>query len=183
MKYLKKILPATAAVFISSSAANAGTLTFFDDLVNGSEKFSISCTLGCAGWNGSSFVDADANTLLVAKQGSPESEAIQVNSLTGTTAFTTGTKDPSYQGEVVQLTSSAEYLYFKGGTVAGVVYNTGGAGNVFTYAKLGQGKTSGPSLSHVTEFGEVSAVPLPAGVVLLLTGVGGLAVTRRKKVA
>lgn len=80
------------------------------------------------------------------------------------------------------FTSSAEYIVFKlgGGTRSFFLKLLGDGPIELSFAKNG---STGGGLSHYTEFGErpSSPVPVPAAGFLLLTGLGGLGLMRRRR--
>jgi hypothetical protein len=102
--------------------------------------------------------------------------------------------DGSDNKEDYTWTTNAQYILLKIGNLPDVTFirNTGGYGNVFTYVKA----EGGHGLSHFNGFGEYecpegtpgcgggvtppSPVPLPAGMPLLLVGLGALGFMRRK---
>lgn len=85
------------------------------------------------------------------------------------------------------FTSSAKYLLIKTGQGpnVGLIHNLTMAAITYNYVGLNPGPGfNGNGISHYTEFGDVSQVPLPAAGLLLLTALSGIGfVSRRRRAA
>ena len=177
MKLLWAAVGATLLSLCFSLPANAALLTFYDDagsLTN--ERFTVSCTLSCEVWNGVDFAGTNGDLFDLPNNGE-QTEIDKVNDLTGE-SYTSLTKDDSPNAA---FTSSAEYILFKigKGPNVGIIHNLS-LGNMFTFTSIaGQGA----GFSHYSEFGKVSAVPVPAAAWLFGTAlIGFIGMSRRTKV-
>jgi len=184
---MKILSSALVATFLSVAPASAAVLTFFDNLSDATtERFTLSCSLGCSAWaGGTTFNAADGSGLMTSTFGNETAEAGVINGAAGTSFLgTDGTKSADLGLETYNFSSNAEYFFIKVGKDprGAVVWNTGGLGNLFGFQQSPGG--TGTGLSHYTEFGIAAAVPLPASGWLLLTVLGaGAFVGRRKKAA
>lgn len=178
---------ATSLVLAFATSANAvTTASFYDDAATQS---GLRFTLSTAAENAfevlvSQSGNYDSTPSLVGQMFTvhPPNDAKELafvnnNLVAGDTAFTSlGTKDDSV-GNV--FTTAAAYVLLKiggGSTLAtALIHNTSGVEQTYTFTGL---QASG--LSHINQFGSaVSSVPLPAGFLLLLTGMGGLLLVGR----
>lgn len=144
------------------------------------------------------YVDGYSDLFIDGNSSSPANEALFVKAITGVefsavAQKTTGivTSNPVNPGDPVKgsasFTTSALYILLKIGNEPNltIIKNTGGLNNLFTYTpKAGEGA----GLSHYSEFGTAGGggtiggdVPLPAGLPLLLSGVGVMAFVARRK--
>lgn len=186
-KYVKAVALAGAVTFAAmlSSTAQANTLTFYNDAATqDTERFTLECSLGCLGWDGTGFSAPDGDLFSLANN-SEALEILTVNALTGG-SFVSLIKTDMGGSDFASFTSSAMYLLIKIGRSPDVtvILNTF-VDNVFTFTQTGKGA----GFSHVSEFGEnidisPDPIPLPGGIVLLLSALAGLAgLARMRKTA
>ena len=184
----KKIaMIAAAAATLGFGAANANLITIDDGLGT------IDCTASCeaftgAGGNGAEPTGMGVLSGLLADyyDGTPSSESAEADRLsilvsgsTGLFAGTDGTRTIGNSGSM-SFSTLAEYVVLKIGNVAVFVKNTsGGLLEIDFTSFAGQGS----GLSHYTEFGQVSQVPLPAAAWLMIAGLSGLGFAGRRKAA
>ena len=193
MKILRKFGLGIAGAILFASGVSAATVDFD---FGGNTIFSITCN-ACANGDilgyqtaleggdallvGGSFMQT--GTAFNPVTGNPglvnpglagiAAEIDFVNTITGE-SYVSAVKDESGN---VPASLGSEYILFKSGQYAGVLQNLSGGALMLTYSG-----SQAAGLSHVTEFGEVSAVPLPAGGLLLLTALGGgIVASRRRK--
>lgn len=144
----------------------------------------VVCSLGCTGWNGSTFgigafssaVKADVYDMQWTPNAANELEELKfvsgIDTLTGFNFISGGTSP------IDIIVEAGTYLKLKFGN-----FGNPGVGNAsaFFYVAAAQTLTyyqngqRGGGLSHAA-----SVVPIPAGGVLLLTALGGLIVMRRR---
>ena len=165
--------------------ANASALTFFEIASSQTnERFTVSCTLGCDAWEGTTPTTwgTDGDLFSLTSSGDQD-EVDAVNTITGE-SYTKNppdfTKTDRGGASSVTFTSSAEYILLKIGFDPnyGLIRNAL-AGNVFTFTSTGPGA----GFSHSSEFGTVSPVPVPAAVWLFGTAlIGFIGFSRRTKV-
>jgi hypothetical protein len=177
----EKLLASLGAVLIAftfTSAANASTLNFYNDLPTDTLRFSVGCT-GCSAYEGTSpttwGVDGDLFELTNSGSGSETSE---VNSITDEDYADWSAKDET---GTMTFTSSAEYILIKIGQTPnyGLIMNSL-VDNTFIFTEIGRGA----GLSHVTEFGQISVVPVPAAFWLFGSALlGFVGMSRRIKVS
>jgi hypothetical protein len=171
LKTLKTALIA-AAFTVVGTVASATTLSFYNDVdPNDTLRFTVDCS-SCSAWDGSGWgTDGD----LFDNPGGAQDETDWVNGITG--GGFPKTVDSGDPGDV--FVSSAEYILVKVGVQpnVGLIWNQGGE-QTFTFTQVGQGA----GLSHITEFGRSTVIPLPAAGFLLLGALGGMGfVARRRK--
>jgi hypothetical protein len=187
----KKVLTSALAVFagaaISISAASANLITIDDGLGT------IDCTASCeaftgAGGNGAEPTGAGVLSGLLADyyDGTPSNEAkeaerlsILVSGSTGLFSASDATKTAGNSGSM-SFSTLAEYVVLKIGNVAVFLKNTSGGLLTIDYTSF---PGAGSGLSHYTEFGQVSQVPLPAAAWLMIAGLSGLGFAGRRKAA
>ncbi len=176
-----------AVAALSFGAANANVITIDDGLGT------IECTASCEAFTGAGGDGAQptgagvlSSTLADYYDGTPSSESAEANRLsilatgsTGLVAGTDGTRTVGNSGSM-SFSTLAEYVVLKIGQVAIFVKNTSGGSLTIDYTSF---PGAGSGLSHYTEFGGVSDVPLPAAAWLMIAGIGGLGFAGRKKAA
>jgi len=183
---IKKFVTVLAAVAtVGFSAASANVITIDDGLGT------IECTTSCeaftgAGGNGAQPTGAGtlSSTFADYYDGTPSNEASEAERLSilisgsaGLFAGTDGTQIAGNSGSMM-FSTLAEYVVLKIGNVAVFIKNTsGGSLNIDFTSFAG----AGSGLSHFTEFGQVSDVPLPAAAWLMIAGLGGLGFAGRRK--
>lgn len=179
---------ATCAMTLSLSAANAATFaTFYDDATTQTgARFNLITTTD------------NAFEVLVAQSGIYDSTAplfgqmftvhppndatelafVNNNLVAGDSPFASGTKDDGVGNNFI---TSAKYILLKiggGSTLAtALIHNISGGTLDIDFGQLG----TGSGLSHITEYGSVTPVPLPAGFLLLIGGLGALMVAGHRK--
>ena len=197
MSFWSKIVPVAvgAVLALGANTVSAATLTFYNDVnPNDTSRATFNCSLGC---EGALF---DSNDPLVANLTSwSGSLGDLVDNLTGaqaSTDFVNRITGESYDKDAdrtetsragfanVMFTSSAEYILFKIGKSpnVGLIKNTGGANNKFTFNQVGRGA----GLSNTEEFGRVDdppggVIPVPAGLPLLISALGVFGIVRSRK--
>ena len=195
-RWWKPILASVA--LMAASVLPAAAATIFYNSVSptlDTERFSITCTLGCEGaWLddyvlSTTYWDTGSGDLTDTANSNPGTELSVVNdflALAGNNGdvFTSGTKTAAGGASSVVFISSAKYILLTVGKDprVGLLWNTGGLNNKFTFSQTGKGA----GFSHYTEYGGTTTsqsgiVPLPAGGLFLLTGLGGLIVLRRRR--
>jgi hypothetical protein len=163
----------------------------------------FSCSLGCEGINSSAtsntndplslptvstftgFVSGFSDLFIDGNSSSAANEALFVKDITGVTYAATTQNTSGIVNGNVSFTTSALYILLKIGNEPNltIIKNTGGLNNIFTYtSKAGEGS----GLSHYSEFGTYNGgggtvVPLPAGLPLMLSGLGVMAFLARRK--
>lgn len=162
------------------------------------------CSLGCQGINSSAttdttvplglptvstftaFVPGYSDLFIDGNSSNPTNEALFVSTVTGVTYSATTQKTAGIVQGAASFTTSALYILLKIGNEPNltIIKNTGGLNNVFTYTpKAGEGA----GLSHYAEFGRFGGgggtgeIPLPAGMPLMLAGLGAMAFLARRK--
>lgn len=183
----KGILAATiAAVTISGAAsvADAATITYFNEDVSPAvARSTIECD-DCLGWTGFGWDNTSAR-LFDSPNSSLAWESGFVNGATGGSFSATDDDKFSGGGDNFSFASSAAYILFKvgGAPDVGLIWNTGVGSQTFTFTNLcaGNEACTGGGLSHYTEFGEATVVPLPAAGLLLIGAMGGLGLMARRR--
>lgn len=118
---------------------------------------------------------------------SVENEIAALTELVDGFTYTTGVKTEDLADSITNSTkdvdtyefdSDAEYIAFKTGGGHFFLKLLGSETITLNFAKNGE---SAGGLSHYTEFGQLSPIPLPAAGWLLLMGIGGLGVASRRR--
>lgn len=189
MKYIKSLSGIALAVGMSLLAASAsaatcgiGEITFElntaggADCIAGNDLGANGVTaqdLEVVGMTGWILGDSTDNTAA--------SDGVVTFASAPTTNDTSGTWELNdFTGYVVMIVLKADN-YFAGFSP---IIGTSGDWNISFFnsnANGGQGSIEGKELSHASVYYQVSEVPLPASAFLLLAGIGGIAVLRRKK--
>ncbi|MBC7285119.1 VPLPA-CTERM sorting domain-containing protein [Hoeflea sp.] len=194
---LRKIALPIAAVFALAgglaSHAQAMTVAFQNGADGGgTDRFTVTCGISCEGWLfDAKKLDGSIGGLIgfqnesyATGKGAAWEEAL-LASVAGETGLSFS-KTP--ENPPTSYSSNALYQLFKIGTTpnVGVLKNTAGVVQDYTFAAI---DGEGAGLSHIANYDIVggggvtppSPVPLPAGLPLMLTAVGGLAVVVRRK--
>jgi hypothetical protein len=174
-------LVALALLVVWGSVASASVIlvdnTFPATLFRGT----MSCDLSCEGLVGDTptVFSSTAARLYDLPDSSKTTELAWVNGLTGE-SFLSGTKTTAPGGNLT-FTSAALYILIKIGRDPNVTLFKNTSGAPLTLSWVAEPGTGG-GLSHFTEFGQVSPIPLPAALPLLAGGLGMLGwLGRRKK--
>ncbi len=159
----------------------------------GTSSAVIECAVSCQGFIGAGGLDADTNPSSAVDptglgvlsddkaqlyDGAPSSigdEGADLAALIGSAA---GAGVRTTPGDSVVFNSAAQYFAFKLGNTVVYIKNTSGAAQDYVFLQNG---AQGLGLSHVTAFGSVAPVPLPAAVWLMGAGLAGLGFASRKK--
>lgn len=177
MGFVSKTLTAIAFCAVST-AAHAGTIT----ASQGSTDLATVVCLSCVGYIAPGTTSPTAAQTENAQPSNETAEANFINTMTGTTMFTSSDADKiSDGGASLDFTSSFQYIVFKIGNQRFLIENFA-ANSLFEFDQI---DGTGSGLSHYTGFGQVAAVPVPAAGLLLgsvLLG-GGFAARRRRKQA
>lgn len=198
MKSLISILAASALASVSMFGAASA------NVVNLSGVAEIECndaddaTVGCLGIVGGSLIVTNpGNQVTGGTAGSLDdtapftadvfgignnsegNEATALNILAGTSfSAADATRTDTGGAGAIVFSTFAEYLVIATGAGQFFLRNTSGGELTIDFAQFaGQGG----GLSHFTEFGLVSEVPLPAAAWLMIAGIGGLGFAGRKK--
>ena len=182
------VAPASAAIIsVKDGADTVATVTCTAPGVSSPE---------CQGVSGSPIgsLGAEAQAYAVSPS-DPENEADFLNDLIGT-MFTTGirtdfgladdTQDGEQDGDILEFTftTTAEYFALKLGNSTTFFKNLAGLVTLTVFFDRADGRDgAGFGLSHITEFGGPSEIPLPAAAWLMLAGVAGLGFASRRKAA
>ncbi|MES0810064.1 hypothetical protein ABLO27_11330 [Roseibium sp. SCPC15] len=178
---------ATCAMTLSLSAANAATFaTFYDDAASETgARFNLITTTDNAFEvlvAQPSIYDSTApliGQMFTVHPNDPSELAFVNNNLVaGDGPFTSGTKDDGVGNNFI---TSARYILLKiggGNSLAtALIHNISGGTLDIDFGQLGNGS----GLSHITEYGSVTPIPLPAGFLLLIGGLGTLMVAGHRK--
>ncbi|GJL91560.1 VPLPA-CTERM sorting domain-containing protein [Hyphococcus sp.] len=185
--FVTALVSGAMALAVSVGAASANLITIDDGLGT------IECTVSCeaftgAGGNGAEPTGAGTLSSSAADyyDGTPSSESAEADRLstlitgsTGLFAGTDGTRTTGSGGSQM-FSTLAEYVVLKIGNVAVFIKNTSGGMLTVDYTSF---PGAGSGLSHYTEFGGVSDVPLPAAAWLMIAGFAGLNFAGRRKAA
>ena len=177
---------AMALASLFSSSAQANTISFYNDAATlDTLRFTLSCSLGCTAWTGpaNTFSSTVGDLFTLANQGDAF-EIAAINTKAGT-SFDSSTfvKTPG-SGEAFSFISNSLYLLIKIGKSPDIaVIMSNGLGNAFDFLAT---KGTGSGFSHVSGLGTApdispDPVPLPAPLLLLLSGLGGLGLLGRMR--
>jgi len=188
IRFLKATAIGAAGLTAMFSAASANTVSIADGL--GTIDCSTSCeafTLGALALG----AEPTAAGLLTSTDawyydGTPSNEAheadrlsILISGATGVFSGTDGTQIGGSGGSDM-FSTLAEYIVMKIGNVSVFVKNTSGGMLTIDYTST---SGAGSGLSHYTEFGGVSDVPVPGAIWLMIAGIAGLTGASRKNKA
>jgi hypothetical protein len=181
------LISGAMALSVFAGAASANVILIDDGL--GSIDCSVSCeAFTSAGGDGAGPTGAGILSSSAADyyDGAPSNETDEANRLsilisgsTGLFAGTDGSRTTGSGGSQM-FSTLAEYVVLKIGNVAIFLKNTSGGSLTINYTST---PGAGSGLSHYTEFGGVSEVPLPAAAWLMIAGLAGLRVAGRRKAA
>jgi hypothetical protein len=166
--YIRTTATAVAAL-LYAGMANANTLTIEDVVDDTSGPYvSITCDPDC---NGIDYLGMEDNDSAEAVPGSPANDEQIVADYTSLTGVSPDLVSVDYKidGEVSEFTVGP-----------GVFFVKKADWRAFFVASA---ETSVTTSDTISNYGEINVVPLPAGVWLLLGGLGGLAALRRKRAA
>ncbi len=177
---MRGLLVGLIAAATFAGAAHANTIT----VAGGG---TLTCTLSCQAFTGAGGGGAGptgpgvlSSVAATAYDGTPSSEgdeAARLNLLTGTTSFTSANATRiAGGGGSLTFTTLAEFIVLKLGQDAIFVKNTSGGALQIAYASA-----QARGLSHYTEFGAASVVPLPGAAWLMIAGIAGLIGAQHRK--
>ena len=193
-RYVSLAAAAAVAAVLSFGATTAEAVTITVQSGGVDTAISINCDADCNGvvsdfapavTSGDGQLHNSIADLFDLGSGSSESHEVgAINTLFGTSYTVADTHKTGFEPSVnsYSFDSSAEFIAFKigGGTLDGKHFFIKLLLPVpVTVAFLNNGQTSG-GLSHLTQIGN-TVVPLPAGLVLFLTGLAGIGALGRIK--
>jgi len=178
---LKKLISTAAKVLVfaaaSFSVANASTITIYDGSTAIGTLTDGKAGTTFEGFFGTTPATASLNTSKATAfhlaNSNPSTETSTLQTILGSTAFSTTSNDTSHAGATVSWNEGADYFLLKtgGGTLVAYFYNTTGADLDLTYTQA-SGRYGGRGLSHTADFTSsvVPAVPEPATWAMLMLG-------------
>lgn len=188
LRFGKTLLPVVAALSlgmaINTSAVQANTINLGDN-ISLAATISVECPFGCMGLTGSplaslSMTDADAYNIGSADASNLASNLNSLLDLSGAGAISdadvskadlediSGANENDFSFHV-----TGPYFFVKYGTYTSFFKSDGSQEVTFT--------KSGPGPAGLSNFGQVAAIPLPAGGLLLITALGGLGIAARRR--
>jgi hypothetical protein len=192
---LKKLISAAALALalasISFGAANASTVTIYDGATAIGTVTDGKAATTFEGFFGASLATAALNTSKATAfhlaNANPGTETTGLQTILGTTTYSTTANDTTHAGSPVSWTETADYFLLKtgGGVLVAYFYNVSGDDLTLTYTQA-PGKDGGRGLSHTADFTSsvVPAVPEPstwAMMILGFCGVGFITYRRRNQ--
>lgn len=190
MSVLKSLGVVAAAAF-----AFAATPAFANSLTIGGGIATVTCSPSCAGIIGGSITSSSqgaaagtigttstTNAALYSfNPSSPATEAAVLNVLAGTN-FSTGAQTDTAGASSITFNTVAQWLTLKIGNQHFFLRNTAGAVTLaINYVKASGKAGAGGGLSHYTEFGSNTPVPIPGALWLMGAGLAGLGFALRGK--
>lgn len=186
---LKRIMMVTGAAALMAVGsgfaddARAATVSFQNGADGGGDtRFEVECSVACEGWlfdaetlggDVGGLIDFLDNAYADGTGATWEENLLaSIAGVTGLTFSKDGSPDTNY-------VSNAFYQLFKIGTTpnVGVLVNTAGVAQEYWFEQLADGS----GLSHISDYGEVAPIPVPAAGILLITALGGLGVAARRR--
>lgn len=157
------------------TVAGGGSLTCNGAAIGACQAFT-GAGGGGSGPTGPGVLSSVSATAYDGTPSSPADEAARLNTLAGTSFTGANGVRTIGSGDSLTFTTLAEYVVMKLGQVAIFVKNTSGGSLTIAYTSA-----QARGLSHYTEFGAASVVPLPGAAWLMIAGVAGLIGAQRRK--
>ena len=179
---MRNLLVLAILASAGTTGAKAATLNFYNSVdPDTTLRFTVECSLGCEGalFDGTPTSWSPDKGALITFPGGDT--LTNLNTLTGEN-FTSETETDRGGVDTATFTSSAKYIAFKiGGGLedSWAIIRNLFEDNVFTFTK--EAPRSGFSNTREYQYGSVAPIPLPAAGWLMLAGIGGLALLRRRK--
>lgn len=174
-----------ASANVIQIADNSGTIT----CSGGVDPACLAFAFGASGGLGTepdgagTLIDGNPNTEVAwYYDGVPSSESHEASRLNilsgGATSFTMADAVRD-NAPSMSFSTLAEYVVLKLGNMAVFIKNNTGGELMISLSNLAMSF----GLSHVTEFGQVSDIPIPGAIWLMIAGIAGLGAAGRKKKA
>ena len=183
-------LAVAAAAMVLASGVQAATIPVWNDTDIDThpviQRGSVNCSVACEvlNYTGAYSFSAVLGELFNGPSNSGDaSEAAWVNSVIGTSFSTLDVTNGKDSGtDSTNYITNALYVVLKIGRNPDytIIKNTSGVALTWSWDNL---PGSGGGLSHYIDLGTPSEVPLPAGGLLLMGALGGLAALRRRRSA
>jgi len=177
---LKKLFAAAVALALIGPAS-ANTITIYDGASVLGTVSDGSAAITFEAFFGSTLATATLNpssaTAFTLGSSSPAAETTALQTILGSTTYSTSANDTTHTGPLVTWTESADYFLLKtgGGVLVAYFYNLSGDDLDLTYTQ-GAGRTGGRGLSHTADFTSsiAPAVPEPSTWAMMMLGFAGL---------